>query len=283
MGRKPTTTRIKKTDDSLTPITRAPRTTGDLTIQIQTELKHKNERQKLLTTAIKTNDVVVCTGPAGTGKTFLSCSQALIELKTNQVIKKIVLVKSVTTLKSEEIGFLKGSMEEKMEPFMYSFTGNFEKLIGKELFGKLKTDGYIEILPIAYLRGVNIDNAIIIIDETQNISIDNIRTILTRLGKDSKMILLGDVKQIDSKNKFDSALKFLLDNFKNIGRIGIVEFTKEDIIRHPLVKVIEDIFDKVEATKLSDLKQSKPIPTSNNITNIKNKKSFFTKFLSFFK
>ena len=213
--------------------------------RLKLDLKHKNETQKNLTKAIKENDVVVCSGPAGTGKTYIACMQALSELKANDKLKKIVLVKSVTTLKSEEIGFLKGTMEEKMEPFMYSFTGNFEKIVGKKNFEQLKLDGYIEILPIAYLRGVNIDNSIVIIDEVQNISIENIRTILTRLGENSKMIFLGDVKQIDSKNKYDSALKFLLENFNYVTGIGIIEFTKQDIIRHPLIPKIEDIFDMI--------------------------------------
>ena len=169
---------------------------------------------------------------------------------------------------------------------MYSFTGNFEKLIGRELFTKLKTSNQIEILPIAYLRGVNIDNAIVIIDEVQNITIENIRTILTRLGENSKMIFLGDVKQIDAKNKYDSALSFLLTHFKGIDRIGIVEFNKEDIIRHPLIKVIEDIFDKVEEDKkLEQSKQIKPQqPKSQNIGEVKKEKtSKFKGFLSLFR
>ena len=144
-----------------------------------------------------------------------------------------------------------------MEPFMYSFTGNFEKIIGKDLYEKLKTEHYIQILPIAYLRGVNIDNAIVIIDEVQNISIDNIRTILTRLGENSKMVFLGDVKQIDSKNKYNNALTFLVNNFKNIETIGVVEFTKNDIIRHKLIKIIEDIFDEKLSVKNEVVKNKK--------------------------
>ena len=236
------TTRAKK---SVLPKESTTIIKQDLLYQIKIDLKHKNETQKKLTQSIKNGDVTVCVGPAGTGKTYISCQQALLEIKNNDVIKKIVLVKSVTTLKTEEIGFLKGSMEEKMEPFMYSFIGNFEKIIGKQLYENLKTEKYIEILPIAYLRGVNIDNAIVIIDEVQNISIDNIRTILTRLGENSKMVFLGDIKQIDSKNKNNSALKFLVEHFNNVDRINIVEFNKNDIVRHPLIKTIEDIFDKV--------------------------------------
>jgi phosphate starvation-inducible PhoH-like protein len=176
-------------------------------------------------------------------------------------------------------------MEDKMEPFMYSFVGNFEKIIGKELYTKLKDSNQIEILPIAYLRGVNIDNAIVIIDEVQNISIENIRTILTRLGENSKMVFLGDVKQIDAKNKYDSALSFLLTHFSGVDRIGTVEFNKEDIIRHPLIKVIEDIFDKVEEDKKQEQsKQIKPQPPkSQNIGGVKKEKSLIQKILSLFK
>ena len=256
--------------------TRAPKivkTPIELLQDIRLDLKPKNETQKTLVRTIKENDVTICTGPAGTGKTLLSCLAAISELKLNDKIRKIVLVKSVTTLKSEEIGFLKGSMEEKMEPFMYSFTGNFEKIIGRDLFGKLKNDNLIEILPIAYLRGVNIDNAIILIDESQNISIDNIRTILTRLGYNSKMVLLGDIKQIDQKNKKDNALSFLIKSFKKVEGIGIVEFTKDDIIRHQLIKIIEDIFDNT-LTETKEIKQ---------IENKKKDKSFFQHMFSCFR
>jgi phosphate starvation-inducible PhoH-like protein len=240
------TTRVKKTTSVETNIIE------NLLSQIKIDLKHKNETQKKLTQSIKNGDITVCVGPAGTGKTYMSCQQALLELKNNELIKKIVLVKSVTTLKTEEIGFLKGSMEEKMEPFMYSFIGNFEKIIGKKLYESLKNEKHIEILPIAYLRGVNIDNAIVIIDEVQNISIDNIRTILTRLGENSKMVFLGDIKQIDSKNKNNSALKFLVEHFNNVDRINVVEFNKNDIVRHPLIKTIEDIFDKVNENEIKN-------------------------------
>jgi phosphate starvation-inducible PhoH-like protein len=252
------TTKTTKPKKAVSPKESTVNLKKDLLSQIKIDLKHKNETQKKLTQSIKNGDVTVCIGPAGTGKTYISCQQALLEIKNNDVIKKIVLVKSVTTLKTEEIGFLKGSMEEKMEPFMYSFIGNFEKIIGKQLYENLKTEKYIEILPIAYLRGVNIDNAIVIIDEVQNISIDNIRTILTRLGENSKMVFLGDIKQIDSKNKNNSALKFLVEHFNNVDRINIVEFNKNDIVRHPLIKTIEDIFDKVNENENKNKAVKKP-------------------------
>jgi phosphate starvation-inducible protein PhoH len=203
-----------------------------------------------------TNDCIV------THNTFISCHQSITELKYNNLINKIVIVKSVTTLKNEEIGFLKGSLEEKMEPFIYSFIKNFEKIIGSELTNKLKDEKIIEVLPIAYMRGINIDNAIVIIDEVQNISIDNIRTILTRLGENSKMVLLGDINQIDIKYKKDSALEFLLDNFKNTSGIGVVEFNNSEIIRHPLIIKIEEVFNSYDKSK-----------TQNNVNNFNVKKN----------
>lgn len=242
------TTKVNSKDKSEEP-NMGIRPSLNMLYQNKLEIKHKNETQKQLSNSIKKNYFTMCTGPAGTGKTYIACLQALNELKNNEDIQKIVLVKSVTTLKDEEIGFLKGDMKEKMEPFMYSFTGNFEKIIGERIFEKLKEDRYVQILPIAYLRGVNIDNALVIIDEVQNISIENIRTIMTRLGEKSKMVFLGDVKQIDVKNKYNSALKFIMEHFQNVDGIGVVEFTKEDIIRHPLIKVVEDIFDKVLGSK----------------------------------
>lgn len=257
----------KVTGETSVPQTRSvkqPLTKEQLLQNIRLSIKCKNETQKVLINGIKENDVTICTGPAGCGKTYLACYQSLVELKSESPINKIIIVKSVTTLKNEEIGFLKGSLAEKMEPFIYSFIKNFEKIAGVELIKSLMENNTIETLPIAYMRGINIDNAIVIIDETQNISIENIRTILTRLGENSKMIFLGDVKQIDIKNKKDSSLPFLVKNFKNIESINIVEFNNDDIIRHPLIKKIEHIFtelenkDEINQKKLPNSKSKQP-------------------------
>jgi phosphate starvation-inducible PhoH-like protein len=148
----------------------------------------------------------------------------------------------VTTLKDEEIGFLKGNLKEKMEPFMYSFMHNFEKVIGKANLELLRNAGMIEELPIAYMRGINIDNSIAIIDEAQNISVDNIRTIMTRLGENSKMIFLGDENQIDMKKKSESSLNFIIDKFKDFDEVGTIVLDEDDVVRNPLIKKIEQIF-----------------------------------------
>jgi phosphate starvation-inducible PhoH-like protein len=259
MSRQKKVTPQSETTTVTNRVVKKPLSKEELLNNIKLSIKCKNETQKVLINGIKENHVTICTGPAGCGKTYLACYQSLVELKSESPINKIIIVKSVTTLKNEEIGFLKGSLSEKMEPFIYSFIKNFEKIVGVELIKSLMEDNAIETLPIAYMRGINIDNAIVIIDETQNISIENIRTILTRLGENSKMIFLGDIKQIDIKNKKDSALSFLVKNFNNIEGINIVEFNNDDIIRHPLIKKIEHIFTELEN---KDEINQKKLPTN---------------------
>jgi len=184
--------------------------------EIKVGVQPKTENQKKLIQSIKDNEITLVSGFPGSGKTFLSCAEALKLLKSSETaFKKIILVKSVTTLKDEEIGFLKGTMEEKMEPFMDSFLDNFNKIIGEHLTAKLREMGYIQIKPIAYVRGRSIDNSIIIMDEAQNISLDNMRTLMTRIGENSKMIILGDVKQKDLRNKKDSSLEVVIEKFRD--------------------------------------------------------------------
>ena len=207
-------------------------------------VKCKTENQKALVNAIKEKEVIICSGPAGTGKTYLACAEALKLIKRYAKYKKIVIVKSGTTLKNEEIGFLKGGLREKMEPFMFSFVHNFEKLVGQAITSRLRELKTIEELPIAYMRGINLDRSIIIIDEAQNISQENIRTIMTRLGRDSKMIFLGDERQQDSKGH--NGLTFLMDHFQDIDEIGCVQFNKSDVVRNPLIAKIERVFDSLQ-------------------------------------
>ena len=205
----------------------------------------KTKSQQKFFNLIKEKDIVICKGPAGCGKTYVSLLQALeLLIKPESVYKKILFVKSVTTLDSEEIGFLKGNVKEKMQPFMESYKDNIEKIINKDICTKLVDSGIIEVLPIAYIRGRSIDNSIILIDEAQNISINNMRTIMTRLGDNSKLVIMGDTKQIDLKRKETSSLEKISKMFEELIEIGIVEFEKKDIVRNPLIQKIEDIFDK---------------------------------------
>jgi phosphate starvation-inducible PhoH-like protein len=157
------------------------------------------------------------------------------------------LVKSVTQLKGEELGHLPGDLNEKFDPFLGSFIDNFEKIIGESLTKKLRELGIINIQPLAFVRGRSIDNTIIVVDEAQNITLDNMRTLMTRIGDNSKMIILGDVKQKDLRNKKDSSLEVIIDKFNHIDNFGCVELRNpEDVVRNPIIKVIEETFDLLE-------------------------------------
>jgi phosphate starvation-inducible PhoH-like protein len=212
--------------------------------KLRIDLKCKNERQKEFIRLINKKEITICAGPAGTGKTYVACAEALRLLATKpEIYKKIIIVKSVTVLEGEEIGFLKGTMKEKMEPFMFSFMDNFHKLVGKELTRNLENQELIEIMPLAYIRGRSIDNTIIIVDEAQNISLKNMRSTMTRLGENSKMIIVGDTRQIDIRKNEISSLEKVVNYFQGIEEIGIMEFQKEDIVRNPLIIKIEEVFD----------------------------------------
>jgi phosphate starvation-inducible PhoH-like protein len=209
--------------------------------------KCKNENQGKLRESIRNNEISIVSGLPGTGKTFIACAEALKLIKSKSKYKKILLVKSITQLRGEELGSLPGDLNEKFDPYLGSFIDNFEKIIGESLTRKLRELGLINLQPLAFVRGRSIDNTIIIVDEAQNISVDNMRTLMTRIGDNSKMIILGDVKQKDIRNKKDSSLEVIIDKFNNIDNFGCVELRDpNDVVRNPIIRIIEETFDLLE-------------------------------------
>lgn len=199
----------------------------------------KTANQKLLCKAIKEHDIVICTGPAGSGKTHVSLLQSLHLLKKEENFKQLILVKSVTSVKEESIGFIPGTVEEKMAPYMFSFTYLIDKMFEKKgKANKLMEDNIIEVLPLAFIRGINIENAIVIVDEFQNISTDLFKTIISRLGEGSKMIFLGDTEQIDVKDKKNSCVEKICEVFKDNEYLKIVRLTDEDCVRNKIIPAI---------------------------------------------
>lgn len=213
--------------------------------KLKISLKCKTENQKKLVRLVGQNQITIVAGPAGTGKTYVACAEAL-RLLAKGDFNKIIVAKSVTVLEGEEIGFLKGTMREKMEPIMISFMDNFYKIIGKPLTEELERCELIEVTPLAYIRGRSIDNSIIIVDEAQNITLKNMRSTMTRIGDNSKMIIMGDTKQIDINKKDSSSLGKIVKLFSDQEEIGVIEFAREDIVRNPIIIKIEQIFDDYE-------------------------------------
>jgi phosphate starvation-inducible PhoH-like protein len=215
--------------------------------------KCRNENQKSLVNSIKDNEITIVSGLPGTGKTYLACAEALKLIKTKPKYKKILLVKSVTQLPGEELGFLPGDLHDKLDPYMISFIDNFEKIIGESLTKKLRELGIIKIQPLAFVRGRSIDNTVIIVDEAQNISRENMRTLMTRIGDNSKMVILGDVKQKDIKNKDNSSLETILARFRDFDGFGCVELRNpDDVVRNPIIKMIEKTFDEIEDSLITN-------------------------------
>lgn len=218
-----------------------PITYGTPIQKCKLDIKFKNPNQKKFALLLEENVITICSGNAGTGKTFLACYDAIKRLKSGET-NKIILVKSVQQVETESVGFVKGSLEEKLQPFIYSFKQNFYDLIGKTITDQLFETNVIEVAPIAFMRGLTFKNAVIIIDEVQNLTVQSIRTVMTRLGEGSRMIILGDENQIDIRNKSDSCLKFIVDTMSTIDGVGTMRFELNDIVRHPMIIKIEEVF-----------------------------------------
>ena len=221
-------------------------------IKYKIGLKCKNAKQKELVKTIKNNEITFCTGSAGTGKSYVTLATALDLLQKDNEYQKIIILCNATESDDKSLGFLKGSLEEKLFPYAYPHLYTMGKIIsngnketnGADVIKQMKKDGRIEIMSVTFLRGLTIDNAIVVIEEAQNLSKASCKTILTRIGDNCKYIFDGDLEQIDNKelrkNKDNCGLKHSMDRLKDIDGVGVIEFTKEEIVRNPIITKILD-------------------------------------------
>ena len=215
-------------------------------------IKARTIGQKRLIDAFKSHDLCFAIGPAGTGKTFLAVAYAVDLLKKNE-ISKIILTRPAVEA-GENLGFLPGDLKEKEDPYLRPLYDALDDLLSNERTERYIEKGIIEIAPLAYMRGRTLDNAVVILDEAQNTTKSQMMMFLSRLGQNSKMIVNGDIQQIDLPPKQESGLIIAERYLNDIEEISFVKLSTSDIVRHPLVSKILEGFEKgaIEDAKNSD-------------------------------
>jgi len=220
------------------------------------ELMYKNPAQRRFYKTISDKDITFGIGPAGCGKTYLSVHRALRELgDKNSKIDGIVIVKPLVEAAGEKIGYLPGDVEEKTAPFMMSFYYNMEQIIGKQRLQVLKESNTIQVIPLAFMRGITLANKFVILDEAQNATPEQIKMFVTRIGENSKYIITGDLEQSDIQ-KHKSGLEDAIKRFAGVHGVGLASFKEKDVVRHSLVRRLLkrykdsfQIMDEVSAEK----------------------------------
>lgn len=210
-------------------------------------------------------DLLFATGPAGSGKTYTAIALAVKALRDKQV-KRVILTRPAVEA-GEKLGFLPGDLKEKLDPYLQPLYDALNDMIPPAKLQKFMEDGTVQIAPLAYMRGRTLDNAFVILDEAQNTTLSQIKMFLTRMGRNAKFIVTGDVTQIDLPHRSDSGLTRAMNIVKGINGIGCVEFDKRDIVRHELVKHIVEAFDRDAEERKQRLAEQCP---DNNDTNNKN-------------
>lgn len=204
----------------------------------------KTLKQREYITSLQNYDIVFGVGPAGTGKTYLAVVYAVSMLKKG-IIKHLVLTRPAVEA-GESLGFLPGDLKEKIDPYLRPLYDALYDTLGLELTNSYIERGVIEIAPLAYMRGRTLENTYAILDEAQNTTQMQMKMFLTRLGFNSKMVITGDISQIDLPSNKKSGLVEACMLFKNVKQIGIVKFEKMDVVRHPLVQIIIDKYEGKE-------------------------------------
>jgi len=212
----------------------------------------KKQKNKFLTThqedfynILKNNQITICSGPAGVGKSFIAMKAAVdLLMDSTNAYEKIIIVRPAVEAE-EKLGALPGNLEEKLDPYIFPSYYLLNKIIGKDAREKLKEAEVIEVFALAYMRGMNIDNSILIFEEAQNSTPNQMKLLLTRIGFNSKFFISGDIEQTDRyKDKKQSGLYDALQRFDGIDDIGVYDFRNAKNVRNPLIGKILDEYDK---------------------------------------
>ena len=206
------------------------------------QVKCKTLGQRTYVDAIKQNTCTFAVGPAGTGKTYLAIAMAVVAMK-NKEIERIILTRPAVEA-GEKLGFLPGDLAQKVDPYLRPLYDALHEMLGLDAYQSLVERGAIEVAPLAYMRGRTLNDAFIILDEAQNTTSEQMKMFLTRMGMGSKMVITGDVTQIDLPIGKKSGLVEALEVLKGVEDIGIVRLTHRDVVRHELVQAIVKAYEK---------------------------------------
>ncbi len=211
------------------------------------QVKSRTIGQKRYVRAIKENTLVFAIGPAGTGKTYLAMAMAVMALK-NKEVERIILTRPAVEA-GESLGFLPGDLQNKVDPYLRPLYDALYEFLGGEGFSRLSEKGVIEVAPLAYMRGRTLSDAFIVLDEAQNCTEEQMKMFLTRFGENSKIVVTGDITQIDLPREKRSGLKQCVNVLEGIAGISIQYLTHKDVVRHPLVQSIVLAYEKYEKAR----------------------------------
>lgn len=243
MRKKTVSNQQSKVDEIKTPKTRKE-IVCDL-IKKKSKNKFLTENQKVYYDLLINNEITICSGPAGTGKSYISLKAAIdLLIDPSNSYEKIMIVRPAVESSSSSLGSLPGDMRDKMGPYVYSSLSLLHKIIGKESADKLESIGVIEIMSLSFLRGFNADNMILILEESQNTTPSEMKMLLTRIGFNSKFFISGDIEQSDKfKKKELSGLYDAIERLKGVDKLSMFEFNKDDVVRNPIIKEILKRYD----------------------------------------
>ena len=207
-------------------------------------VRARTKNQKALVANYADNDLIFAIGPAGTGKTYTAIALAVRALK-NKEVRRLILTRPAVEA-GERLGFLPGDLREKLDPYLQPLYDALRDMIPAKRLAELMEDGIIQIAPLAYMRGRTLESAFVILDEAQNTTMGQLKMFLTRMGNNAKFVVTGDATQIDLPRKSDSGLIKGVNMLSGIKGVAIINFDKEDIVRHPLVTKIVEAFEVAE-------------------------------------